>query len=415
LSWLRLPGFTAGDPQLVYDEAGEIAEVVVNVRPASDAYPICCLAQKLVKNGSKVVRYRDRPIERAPTWLAVRRQRVKCHSCGKTLYQHVPHVEEDHRITERLRYDLALSACKRPFRDVVALHAVEETLVRRVFRKFANEKLLHYRYTAPRVLGIDENNILDGLRGVIVDVGSGKLLDMLPSRLQGDIRRGFMERMDDWGNVEVWCQDMARGYKTLAHELFPSAAVVVDKFHVLTKANFWLARVRVAETKHMPEAARKLLPGRMRLFDRHWDDMSSRDQDRLAEVLSYSERLKYAYTIKEQFYGVYDAADRAEAEARYKDWVKLASGSHRPDWKRLMTMVQVWREDIFSYFDHRYTSGKVERMNRNINDINSAGNGMDFQTLRAKALLRHGRVLEEVSMRHHVRSKPQMDPIFVEQ
>lgn len=65
------------------------------------------------------------------------------------------------------------------------------------------------------------------------------------------------------------------------------------------------------------------------------------------------------------------------------------------EWKPLMLTMQRWRKEIFNYFDHRYTSGIVERMNRSIADINRAGNGMDFQTLRAKAILRYGNLITE--------------------
>lgn len=405
MSWLRLPGFEAKEPELKHDDAGNLIEVLVPVRPVDDVYPVCCLAQKLVKNGSKSVRYRDRRIEPAPTWLVVRRQRMRCRSCDSTLYQAVPHVDDRHYVTERLARDLALSGAKRGFRDAVAMHAVEETLARRVFRRFADEKLLDYRFQAPRVLGIDENNLLGTMRGVVVDVEAGKLLDVYPGRSQSAIRRG-LSRMDDWGRVEVWCQDMAGPYKGLARDLFPNAAIVVDKFHVLSKANYWWSRIRVAETPRLPKEVRQLMPGMVRLFDRHWEAMTDRQQDRVAEVFEYSERLKMAWTIKERFYYFYDAPDREAAEAAYTDWVHFVvqSGQHA-DWKRLMTMVQRWRTEIFNYFDHRFTSAAVERMNRSLGDINRAGNGMDFQTLRAKAILRHGRVLPDGALDRYISSR----------
>lgn len=394
MNWLGLPGFDAEAPVEIHDDEGDLAEILITVRPTVTTYPVCCLAQKLVKNGTKSVRYRDRRRGPAPTWLVVKRQRMKCHSCGKTLYQEVPHVDDDHYITDRLRYDIAMSSAKRTFADVAAFHAVEETLARRVFRSFADEKLLTYRYDAPRVLGIDENHVLGTARAVIADVSEGRLLDVLPGRTQSDIRRGFMERMDNWQNVEIWCQDMAGPYKGIARDLFPNALVVIDKLHVLMKANYWWNRIRVAEQPKLPKEVRKMVPGLIRALDRHWEQMKPRQQDRVAEFLEYSPSLKMAWTIKEQFFYFYDAKNRADAEKAYTAWVKfaLANGQHK-EWKRLMTMMQRWKPEIFNYFDHRWTSARVERLNRSIKDINRAANGMDFQTLRAKALLMHGRLI----------------------
>lgn len=94
---------------------------------------------------------------------------------------------------------------------------------------------------------------------------------------------------------------------------------------------------------------------------------------------------------------------RRDAEAAYTDWVDFVRGKDQlADWRKLMGMVATWRKEIFNYFDHRFTSGMVERMNRSIGDINRAGNGMDFQTLRAKAILRYGDLAPERRFRMYL-------------
>lgn len=401
MNWLRLDGFDVGQPRLILGDHGETVEVQVDCVPNELDVHLCCLAQKLVKNGSKTVRYRDFKIEAAPTWLHVRRQRYTCHSCGAVRYQIIPHVDDRHMMTERLREAIEMSTIKRTFADTVHVHGVEETLARRVFRSHADRMLANYRYKAPRVFGIDENMLLKGLRGVIVDVQNAKLLDILPGNTGSDIRRG-LDRMDDWGNVEVWCQDMAGGYKGIAQQLFPQATIVVDKFHVLAKANYWFMKVRLEETKKLPADVSKLIPGLIRVFDMREEALSDRQRDRVANVLSHSRRLSDAYAIKESFYYWYDAPTRADAEAAYAQWVSFVrSKDQMKEWTQLMRMVARQRQHIFNYFDHRWTSGTVERMNRSIGDINRAANGMDFQTLRAKAILRYSTLTPEWRLNMH--------------
>ena len=192
----------------------------------------CCLAPLLLRNGTKKVRVRDRRIEPAPTWLVIHRQRFRCKSCGGTVYEELPDVDDRHYITRRLKDDLALSATKRTFEDAATFHAVEETLVRRVFKSFAAEKLRDYSFYAPRVFGVDENRILGGDRFVCADIEKGQLLEMLPQRDSETVAAMF-ERIEDRHDVEVFCQDMWRGYETLAKRYFPKALVVIDKFHVV--------------------------------------------------------------------------------------------------------------------------------------------------------------------------------------
>jgi transposase len=397
-----LDGFTVIGDATVDGAGGRPLRREIKVRAADDAVGICCLGQKLVSNGPKWVKYRDLKMGTLPTWLLVRRQRFSCKTCKAVLYSNVPHVEDDHRITSRLREAIVLSSIKRTFADVVDVHGVEEALARRVFRKYADERLLPYRYPAPRVLGIDENHLLKDLRGVIVDVENGKLLDILEGRTQSNFRRGF-QRMEDWDNVEVWCQDMAGAYKGLAQDLFPKATIVVDKFHVLTKANHWFMKVRLSESPKLPAEVRKNLPGLIRVFDMREDSLTARQKDRVAEVMAHSRRLSDAYAIKESFYYWYDAPTRADAEAAYTQWVQFVrSKDQMLEWKPLLTMMQRWRDEIFNYFDHRYTSGAVERMNRSIADINRMANGMDFQTLRAKAILRYSHLVDQDRFVNHL-------------
>lgn len=60
MSWLRLPDFEAGEPELVHDDDGNLVEVLVRCRPTTAEYEWCCFDRKTTKNGTVEVRYRDR-------------------------------------------------------------------------------------------------------------------------------------------------------------------------------------------------------------------------------------------------------------------------------------------------------------------------------------------------------------------
>jgi len=204
MTWLRLPHLSAEEPEIIKDNAGRLVEVTVRCRTRGEpALPVnaCCLAPLLLRNGTKKVRVRDRRIEPAPTWLVIHRQRFRCKSCGGTVYEELPDVDDRHYITRRLKDDLALSATKRTFEDAATFHAVEETLVRRVFKSFAAEKLRDYSFYAPRVFGVDENRILGGDRFVCADIEKGQLLEMLPQRDSETVAAMF-ERIEDRHDVE---------------------------------------------------------------------------------------------------------------------------------------------------------------------------------------------------------------------
>ncbi|WP_395395996.1 transposase (plasmid) [Novosphingobium sp. BL-8A] len=196
-------------------------------------------------------------------------------------------------------------------------------------------------------------------------------------------------------SVEAWCQDMAPAYKGVARDLFPKAQIVVDKFHVLMRAGVIWQKIRLRETASLPAELRKKMPGIIRMFDKRWDTLKPVSQDTVAQVLEQSPAMQAAYTIKESFHFFYEKQTRLEAEQSYRNWIDtVRQFDQHSEWKPLMKMVQVHRDEIFGYFEHRYTSGKLERMNRSIADLNRAANGLDFPSLRAKALLRYGRLVE---------------------
>lgn len=124
MNWLRLDGFDVDDPREMRDEDGRLLEIQVDCVPNKFDVDLCCLARKLVKNGTRVVKYRDLRLDAAPTFLHVTRQQYQCKSCDSTLYQGVPHVDGKHFVTERLRDAVVLSSIKRTFADVEHVHGV---------------------------------------------------------------------------------------------------------------------------------------------------------------------------------------------------------------------------------------------------------------------------------------------------
>lgn len=346
----------------------------------------------LLRNGTKTIKVRDRRLEPAPTWLLIQRQRFKCKSCGGTSYEVLPDVDDDHYITRRLRSDIAKSAIKRPFEDAATFHSVEPTLVRRIFLAYAREKLKDYEFLPPRVLGVDENRILGGDRFVCADIEAGTLLDMLPSRDTASLDPYF-EQMTGVHRVEVFCQDMWRGYETIAKRHFPKALVVIDKFHVVRYANDAMDNARKAFQATLTNEERRALKRLNRMFLARWEGLSDERQDRMAAVLADFPFLSTTYAWKERFFDIYELDDRAAAEKAFFKWVNDMPAEVKPFFRSIVRMVKAWGGPIFNYYEARYTNGMVENLNGRINEINRRGFGYDFETLRAKALLRYGRLI----------------------
>ena len=229
--------------------------VLVEVLP-SRTEP-CCLLQLvgLRRNGTKRQLFRDMPIHGRFTDIQVDQQRYHCKECDTTVYERVPNVDTAHRMTERMVQHIARAAVKRTFSDVGREVGLDEKTVRNVFRAYVDERLKAMDSVTPKVLGIDEKFLLGKPRAVIGNVKEKTLLDILPTRFRADIG-GWLERLPDRDGIEVVCQDMYHEYRAIARKYLPKAVMVVDKFHVIMKANLAVEMFRRKLNSSMPAADR---------------------------------------------------------------------------------------------------------------------------------------------------------------
>lgn len=362
---------------------------VVTVRSREARAPICCLGQKLVKMGRKAMRFRDFPRNRHPVVLLVNRQRWRCQTCDAVLYEALPDIDTKREMTVRLRDQLGWDAIDHSFSDAAKINGVTPSMARRVFLDLAEKTLSNYQFIMPRVLGIDEKVILGKARLVIGDVERRVLLDMQASRRTTDLDE-YLGPMVDRGKVEVVCQDMWRGYATATRKHFPNAVTVIDKFHVVRLGDYGLSEARKSLFKDATNDERTLLKRRIGLLKTRWPTASLRARGDLEALFSRWPKLEAAYRVKEGLYGIYDAPDRAAGEELATEWIADASARFPVYFKEAISAFRGWRPHILRYFEHPFTNAYTERVNGLIAEMNTRGKGYDFETLRAKALLKHG-------------------------
>lgn len=94
-----------------------------------------------------------------------------------------------------------------------------------------------------------------------------------------------------------------------------------------------------------------------------------------------------AYRAKEAFYSLFDLP-RDEAIKAFDDYSVPAS--IKPEFRKLLTAMRNWREEILAVFDHPYTNAYTESLNSLTKHIVKAGRGYSFEVLRARILANYG-------------------------
>ncbi|KQZ49748.1 hypothetical protein ASD54_12480 [Rhizobium sp. Root149] len=392
MDWLGIEGWFAFTTETV---EGKTFIDMEPIDPDSDV-PTCeCDYPDVVKHGKRLVHFRDYSHQRKETYLRIERQRYRCRGCMTLLLQPLPFIDLKRRMTIRFRDQLAEDGVAHKFVVGGSINGVKESLVRRVFKDHAAERLKNYTYDLPRVLGMDEK-VLGGVpRFVVGDVENRKLLDIVNSRKQTNLEEYF-SRWDfrDRAKVEVITQDMHWPYKTLNETYFKAATVVIDKFHVLRYADFAVSEVRKSIQSKVDNDERIKLKNQIGLLRARPERLRLGDEFRLKTLFKRHPAIEQAVLFKEWFYDIYQCETRAEAEKAYDSWRELLPKELEHPFRKVLSYMREkrWRRLILNYFDHRYTNAYVEATNNLLDEISRGGRGYDLETLRAKALLRYGRV-----------------------
>jgi transposase len=374
------------------EEDGDV--VYVHARLTDPEAPTCkCDAADVVKHGKRTVDFRDLPLQRQKTFVRITRQRYRCRACGSVLLQDLDCLDSDRVMTVRFRRQIEKDGIEMKFIAAANINGINETMVRRVFKEYAKERLSHYTFELPRVLGMDEKVLGGTARFVIGDVENRFLLDILLSRKQSDLIPYF-KAMSGRQHVEVITQDMFWGYKTLNEECFPRATIVVDRFHVTRYADWAVMSVRKAIQAKMTNEDRIAMKKNIPLLQARPDRLDHSGKWELGRIFKQHPAIEQAVTLKEWFYDLYECQTRAEAEKAFDAWLELVPPEMERHFKPILSFMRTkrWREFVFNYFDHRYTNGYIEGLNSLFSYLNFAGRGYNLNIIRAKALLRYGKV-----------------------
>ncbi|WP_187273793.1 ISL3 family transposase [Methylobacterium sp. WL8] len=347
----------------------------------------------IVRHGRRPLTVKDRRIENAPTVLRINRVRYRCRRCNMTFLEYLPDIHEGHRITKRFHRDLAVGSLKRPFAEVASLNSIKPDLVETIFHEYRAAMMDNYQADLPRVIAVDETKLLGEVRFVCSDLKGRRIID-ITNDTRPDIEACFAKHSYH-GSVQVWVQDMSAKFRSIAHDIFPQADVVVDRFHVIQHITKAVDKVRSAFTHRLPRDLQAALNQDMKVLVTNQSSLSQKRLRLLEEIKDHSPQIRRAHRLKEEFQTIYAYNSQKEAKYALRDWAdKLNDKAFQSVDTHFLkirgTTWNDWQTEILNYWKHPYTNAFSERMNRCLKEINRYANGLTFETLRDKAILKYG-------------------------
>lgn len=359
-------------------------EMVARYEIHPDSCPKCGVVGRLYRHGTKKVKYTDAPNWGKHSVLTAIVNRYRCRDCAATSMQPLPDVDGQRQMTKRCIEHIEKQGVPQTYAALARQIGVDEKTVRNICNLKFERQIAERIIETPRILGIDELTLLGRKRTIFVDVGARRLLDMIDSMNRSRVDR-WLYNLPDPRRVCAVMIDMWGPYKNSVQAQLPNAKIIVDKWHVLSKLNQALDKVRnwarrQAGIRKNPRKGRRLLQ-----TSRH--NLTPKTKALVDALLASNPLLDAAWHAKEAFYDVFAAKERAAAEQLFEAWKDNIPDAVRQEFEPIAKMVDNWHAEIFAFFDYPLTNAYTEARNGLIKIANRAGRGYSFDTIRAKALL----------------------------
>ena len=345
-----------------------------------------CRALTETVHDYRIQRVKDSPIQGKHVVWMYRKRRYRCPCCDSRFYESNYLIPKWHRITNRLAMlTMQQLAAKRSRKEIAEDVGVSPSTVGRWLQ------MIDYGRPAklPRVLSIDEfkgDTEYGKFHCILTDPVQRRVLDILPTCYERDIYR-YLSSFTDRHRVQYFVSDMRREYIAMAKNLFPTATIVIDRFHVARYGSWALENVRKrVQKKLLPEQRRYFKRSRTLLLMR-MSKLSAENKAAVERMLLVDRDLREAYLLKEVFFRFMSSANSAEAKARLREFRMHAFVAEIPEFAACLTMLQNWEPYILNAFDCPYSNGFTEGCNNTIKALKRIAYGYrSFRNFRARIL-----------------------------
>jgi transposase len=334
-------------------------------RSEAEYCPRCATASSMTYD-TRTVQLKDHPVRDKLVILRVRKRRYFCRPCKKPFTESLPGVRKGDRCTERYRKGLRWAA--ENFSDLRKVQKYfrcsSSALYRDVYRQLELRRRRRLSYPWPEKIGIDEHSFRrhpvyqrTEYSTILVDHDHHRVYELLQGKQSSEL---FNQLKDVSGaeRVKHVTMDLSEGYRSLAHALFPNAAITADKFHVLRLLIPAINRRRKRQfgSVHHSPVGRLLLRSAKNL------DFATRSQ--IDRSLKPHQELAHIYRFKERLHELYRCRGVAKATQSFNRLLQdLQSHRQTPELATLARTLGRWREEILNYFWTGMTNARTEGFN----------------------------------------------------
>ena len=326
-------------------------------------------------------------------YLEVEIRRVQCRRCGAVKRERLEFLADNPLYTKRFAHYVGRRCQQATIKDIAKELGLDWGTVKTLEMQYMRAQLAKAGMPGPKAIGIDEISVRKGhtYRIVVSD-----LIRKRPIWFGGVDRKesSMMMFYDTLGErktrgIRLAVMDMWKPFRNATMARAPQAAILFDKFHIISHLGDALDKVRRAEYARLTGKDRRFIKGQKYTLLSNRENLSLEGKKSLKLLLAANKRLNTAYLLKESFGQLWDYKSEAWARRFFENWRASLKWQRLKPYEKFAEMIERHWDGIAAYCkpENKVPLGFVEGLNNKIRVIQRRAYGLrDEEYLRLKIL-----------------------------
>jgi transposase len=361
--------FVYGVPVLREEQAQLILEVPIF--PRARSLPFCsgCMRRRPVYDRLALRRFEFVPLWGILVYFLYAMRRVDCRTCG-VVVEAVPWATGKRRITTTYAWFLAGWAKRMSWSEVAQTFRTSWDTVYRSVEMAVAWGRAHVELDSVTAIGLDEIALRKGQKYLTlvyqIDQGCRRLLWLGAERKEQTLDKFF-----DWmgekrtAGLRFVCSDMWAPYLAVIARRAAHVVHILDRFHIMANFSKAIDKVRAEEARELKALGVEVLKGSRWTLLKRPENLTSKQEVKLASLLRHNLRTIRSYLLKEEFQVFWTYKSPFWGSVFLDWWCRYVMRSRIEPMKGIARMLRNHRDLVLNWFKAhgRISAGAVEGLN----------------------------------------------------
>ena len=338
-------------------------------------------------------RVRDLSSGSTRVYLEFEVRRVQCRSCAKVMRERLDFLADNPFYTKRFAWFVGRRCRASTIKDVAEEQNLDWQTVKTLEKQYMHAQLAKAGTPGPKAIGIDEISIRKGhtYRIVVSDLVRHRPIWFGGQDRSEKSMAQFYEQLGQkkTRGIRLAVMDMWKPFRNATQAHAPQAAILFDKFHIMSHLGDALDKVRKAEYARLAGKDRRFIKGQKYTLLSNRENLTMEGKKSLKLLLAANKRLNTAYLLKESFGQLWDYSSEAWARRFFENWRASLKWQRLEPYEKFAKMIDRHWDGIAAYCkpENKVSLGFVEGLNNKIRVIQRRSYGLrDEEYLRLKIL-----------------------------